>query len=413
VSPEARILRGRCLPYGRGITFWPLVEIVRDAAALREDDTPGQALEKLGELAGAGADDIVARVASAVGLADASFGLDEVFWGARKLFELMASRQPLVIVVEDIHWAEAAFLDLIAHVATSASDAPLLLLATTRPDLFEHRADWSEQGDAFIELKPLSPDESALVVEHLLGDAAVPDEVSKRIVTASEGNPLFVEQLLSMLIDDGLLKREDGRWVPAGDLSDLAIPGTIQALLAARLDLLSLQERSVIEPASVAGLFFARSAVEELVPDPVRPAVEAHLTALSQKQLVRPEETESDLDHRFHHILVRDAAYQGILKRARATLHERFVEWADRVNRETGREVEYEEILGYHLEQAHLYLSELGPLDDHGVQLGVRGGTMLGSAGERAFGSPCFPISARRCGKRESTRGRRSTWTTR
>jgi class 3 adenylate cyclase/tetratricopeptide (TPR) repeat protein len=386
VGADARILRGRCLPYGRGITFWPLVEVVRDAAAFREDDTPPQALEKLAQLAGPGAEDVIARVASAVGLADASFGLDEVFWGTRKLLEAEASRQPLVVVLEDIHWAETAFLDLIVHVATTASGSPLLLLATARPDLFEHRVDWSEQGGTLIELKPLSAEESALVVEHLLGDAAVPDEVSRRIVTAAEGNPLFVEQLLSMLIDDGLLKREDGRWVPVGDLSDLAIPGTIQALLAARLDLLSLQERAVIEPASVAGLFFARSAVEELVPDPVQHEVEAHLTALSQKQLVRPEATETELDHRFHHILVRDAAYQGILKRARATLHERFVDWADRVNRESGREIEYEEILGYHLEQAHQYLSELGPLDDHGRALGARAAALLGAAGRRAFG---------------------------
>jgi class 3 adenylate cyclase/tetratricopeptide (TPR) repeat protein len=394
VGADARILRGRCLPYGRGITFWPLVEIVRDAAAVREDDAPAQALEKLAALAGPGADDVVARVASAVGLAEASFGLDEVFWGTRKLLEAEAARQPLVVVLEDIHWAEAAFLDLIVHVATTASDSALLLLATTRPDLFEHRVEWSEQGGEMLELKPLSAEDSALVVEHLLGDAAVPDEVSKRIVAAAEGNPLFVEQLLSMLIDDGLLTREDGRWAAVGDLSDLAIPGTIQALLAARLDLLSLPERAVIEPASVAGLYFARSAVEELVPDPVRPEVEGHLTALSEKQLVRPEATETELDHRFHHILVRDAAYQGILKRARATLHERFVEWAERVNRESGREIEYEEILGYHLEQAHLYLSELGPLDDHGVELGVRGGVMLGSAGGRAFGRGDMPAAA-------------------
>jgi class 3 adenylate cyclase/tetratricopeptide (TPR) repeat protein len=394
VDADARILRGRCLPYGRGITFWPLVEIVRDAAAVREDDAPAQALEKLAALVGPGADDVVARVASAVGLAEASFGLDEVFWGTRKLLEAEAARHPLVVVLEDIHWAEAAFLDLIVHVATTASDSPLLLLATTRPDLFEHRAEWSEQGGELLELKPLSAEDSALVVEHLLGDAAVPDDVSKRIVAAAEGNPLFVEQLLSMLIDDGLLTREDGRWVAVGDLSDLAIPGTIQALLAARLDLLSLPERAVIEPASVAGLYFARSAIEELVPDPVQPEVEGHLTALSQKQLVRPEATETELDHRFHHILVRDAAYQGILKRARATLHERFVEWAERVNRESGREMEYEEILGYHLEQAHLYLSELGPLDDHGVELGVRGGVMLDSAGKRAFGRGDMPAAA-------------------
>ena len=386
VGSDARILRGRCLPYGRGITFWPLVEIVREIAAIREDDTSAQAVEKLVQRTGPGMDDVVARVASAVGLSEANFGLDEVFWGTRKLLEAEASRHPLVVVFEDIHWAEAAFLDLIVHVAAATSETPLLLLCAARPDLFEHRFDWSERNDALIELKPLSDDESVKVIDHLLGDTPIPDEVNKRIVTAAEGNPLFVEQLLSMLIDDGLLRRESGRWVPVGELSDLAIPGTIQALLAARLDLLSLQERAVVEPASVAGLYFARSAVEELVPEPVRSDVETHLMALRQKQLVRPEATETELDHRFHHILVRDAAYQGILKRARATLHERFVDWAERVNRESGREIEYEEILGYHLEQAHQYLSELGPLDDHGRTLGARAAFRLGAAGRRAFG---------------------------
>ncbi|MGN6429309.1 MAG: ATP-binding protein [Gaiellaceae bacterium] len=382
---NARLLRGRCLPYGRGITFWPLVEIVRDAAGIEQDDSPEAALAKLVQAAGPEADDVVDRVASAVGLGGEDFSLDEIFWGTRKFFEHQAGQQPLVVLFEDIHWAESAFLDLIEYVLKNASGVPLLLVCATRPDLFEHRADWAD-GGALVELEPLTEEQSGRVVQHLLGDAPIPDDARARIVTAAEGNPLFVEQLLSMLIDDGLLRREGDGWVvPEGDLSELSIPGTIQALLAARLDLLSPEERSVIEPASVIGQIFEQPAVEELSPEPVRAAVTEHLGSMTQKQLVRPVQAEGEHEYRFHHILVRDAAYQGILKRARATLHEQFVDWAERVNRERDRGTEFEEILGYHLEQAYQYLSELGPLDDHGLELGRRGSGRLSTAGRRAF----------------------------
>ncbi len=372
----ARLVRGRCLPYGRGITFWPLVEIVRELAAIRDEDSPEQARVKLRELLGPDADDVVARVASAVGLEEAGFPLDELFWGTRKFFELVATERPLVVAFEDIHWAEQAFLDLIDHVATTSTGAPLLIMCATRPDLFEHRADWRHHHERVIELEPLSEEDSALVVGHLLGDSVLPADAQARIVAAAEGNPLFVEQLLSMLIDDGLLRKEEGRWVPTGDLSQLAIPGTIQALLTARLDLLSPQERAVIEPASVIGLLFEQAAVEELVPDPVRTEVDGHLGSMTQKQLLRPQPEHELGDFRFHHILVRDAAYQGILKRARAGLHERFADWAERINRDRNRQ---------NLEQAHQYLSELGPLDEHGLELGRRASSHLASAGRRAF----------------------------
>jgi class 3 adenylate cyclase/ATP/maltotriose-dependent transcriptional regulator MalT len=382
-QPTARILRGRCLPYGRGITFWPLVEIVRDAAGIRDEDPPEVGHSKLLDIAGPGGEDAVERVASAVGLAGTDFPLDEVFWGTRKLLELQAAKQPVVVVFEDIHWAESAFLDLIEHVRATAA-APLLLLCAARPELLEHRPNWSEHGPLF-ELQPLSEEESAEVIEHLLGDAAIPEEVRTRIITAAEGNPLFVQQVLSMMIDDRLLRREDGRWIPTGDLSNLAIPGSIQALLAARLDLLTLEERAVIEPASVIGHVFEEPPVVELAPEAVRADVGTHFVAMTQKQLVRREREESDYDYRFHHILIRDAAYQGILKRARATMHEQFVNWAEEVNRERDRQSQFDEILGYHLEQAYQYLSELGPLDDHGQELGRRSASLLGRAGRRAF----------------------------
>ena len=382
--PRARVLQGRCLPYGRGITFWPLVEIMRDAAGLKEDDPHDAARVKVEQVVGPVAGDVSARLTSAIGLSEATFPLEEIFWATRKFFETEAERQPLVVTFEDIHWAEPALLDLIEYLAATVSGVPLLVLCAARPDLLDHRPDWAERPGAVIELAPLSREESTKVIDNVIGHAPLPVSVRDRVVAVAEGNPLFVEQLLSMLIDDGALRREGGGWVAAGDLSELAIPGTIQALLAARLDLLSSEERVVIESASVIGLFFARAAVEHLA-DLGSAAAEQHLRSMSSKQLVRPDMSQVEADYRFHHLLVRDAAYLGILKRARASMHERFADWAERVNRERDREVEFEEILGYHLEQAYGYLSELGPLDDNGIELGRRAARNLTSAGNRAF----------------------------
>src|SRR5205823_3893270 len=243
-SPGARVVKGRCLPYGRGITFWPLAEIVRETAAIRDDDPPDAARAKLRAVAGDGSDDVVARVASAIGLGAADFGLDEINWGTRRLFEFQAAEQPLVVVFEDVHWAESALLDLVEYVLATAAEVPLLIVCAARPDFLEYRQGWLDRDSSLVRLEPLSDEESALVVQQLLGEAPIPDTARARIVAAAEGNPLFVEQLLSMLIDDGLLRYEDGEWVAAGDLADLAIPGTIQGLLAARLDLLSREERA-------------------------------------------------------------------------------------------------------------------------------------------------------------------------
>jgi predicted ATPase/class 3 adenylate cyclase len=382
-SPEVQLVRGRCLPYGRGITFWPLLEVMRGLAEIRDDDSPAAAIAKLRDLAGDSSEGVVERVAAAIGLSEEEFPLQELFWGVRKLLEGLARERPLVVVFEDVHWAETTLLDLIDHIVGSTHDVPLLVVCAARPELLDHR---DASKGTFIDLQPLSDEESTLVIENVLGDAGLPANVQGRIVEAAEGNPLFVEQMLGMLIDDGLLRRDDGRWVCEGDLSELAVPPSIQALLAARLDLLTPDERAVIEPAAVIGAVFAQPALESLLEEGVRPQLEACLTALVGKRLIRPDSgADGEHRYRFEHILIREAAYQGQLKRSRATLHERFVDWAEGVNRARERETEFEEILGYHLEQAHNYLDELAPLDDHGRELGERGAQYLASAGRRDF----------------------------
>src|ERR687887_897538 len=384
LDAEARIGRGRCLPYGKGITFWPLVELVRDAAGIGEDDPPEVARLKLAQLVPD--DAVVERVSAAVGLSDAQFPVEELFWGARKLVRALAREQPLVVVFDDVHWAEPTFLDLVEHLTDSIHDAPVLLVCPSRPDVVERREGWAEgPRGRRLPLEPLSPAETERVVEHLLGSVEVAPEARARIVEASEGNPLFAEQLLAMLMDGGYLERENGVWRATRTLSELDVPPTIHALLAARLDRLEPEGRAVVEPASVVGLVFPKDAVAELAADGIRTGLDGHLATLERKQLVRPH-ADAQVSYRFNHILIRDAAYQGLLKRTRATLHERFVEGADRVNRDRDRAAEFEEILGYHLEQAYRYLSELGPLDDHGREVGRRAAERLASAGRRAFG---------------------------
>ena len=397
VRDRAQVMRGRCLPYGDGITFWPIVEIVREVAHIREGDPPEAARRRVAAVLGDDRADVADRVGAAVGIVDTPFPVSELFWGIRRFLESLAEDQPVVVHLDDIHWAEATFLDLVAYLTDSIQGAPVLLLCTARTELLERHPDWAQAPrQARIVLTPLSDEDAGRVVENLLGQAGIAPSVQARIVAAAEGNPLFVEQLLSMLIDNGSLRLVDGRWTPAHDLSAISIPPTIHALIASRLDQLPRLERAVIEPASVIGLSFAPSAVRELAPDEAREDIPSHLASLSAKQFVRAgeETSESEASYRFAHILIRDAAYQGLLKRSRADLHERFVEWADRVNAEAGRAQEFEEILGWHLEQAFRYRGDLGPLDDHGTEIGIEASRRLGSAGRRAMARGDMPAAA-------------------
>jgi predicted ATPase/class 3 adenylate cyclase len=380
----ARVVKGRCLPYGDGITFWPLREMVVTAAGIERSDTPEVARERLVECAGDS--EVADRLASASGFGTKAFPLHEINWAARKFMQSLAAGGPVLALVDDIHWAEPAFLDLLENLVATVESGAVLVLATARPELLEKRQEWG-QGEGFIRLvlQPLGPEAATQFVSKRLGGTGLTVEFVARIVDAAAGNPLYLEQLLSMLIDQGMLRHEDGRWSGAHE-SEISVPPTIQALLEARLDALAREEREVAEPASVVGLEFARSAVEWLAPPAVRETIDGQLSALARKQFIRPAESKDEqLVYRFHHQLVRDTVYNGLLKRTRANLHAEFVRWADRLNAESDRGREFEAILGYHLEQAFLYLGELGPLDARAVGLGRDGARRLASAGRRAF----------------------------
>jgi predicted ATPase/class 3 adenylate cyclase len=383
-AEQATVLAGRCLPYGDGITFWPIAEAVRAHAGIVDDDDATEAYEKLVALAEGAGEGVAERLASAIGQSLAPFPMEELFWAVRRLLERLAAERPVVFVIEDVHWAEETLLDLIDHLVRSIDDAPVLLLCPTRPELVEERATWGEhERTTKIELEALDAGESRAMVSELLGGAALDEHILDRIVDAAEGNPLFAEQLLRMLTDEGLIVERDGAWHATRDLSEVTVPPSIQALLAARLDSLANDERAVIEPASVIGYQFPDDALSVLVPDGLALRIAPELATLEHKHLIRPLEDDEERGHRFHHIMIRDTAYDGILKRARADLHERFVAWADVANQDRG--AEFEEILGYHLEQACQYLSELGPLDAKGREIGAEGARRLASAGRRAF----------------------------
>lgn len=389
LDADAKVLRGRCLPYGEGITYWPVAEVVRQAAAIEgTDDNEGAVAKIAGLVAGEGHAGLIAgRVAAIAGLTEMAASAAETFWAIRKFLEVVARPQPLVVVIDDIHWAEPTLLDLIEHIAALSEGASLSLLCLARPELLEARATWSQglTNATSVRLEPLAEAEAESLIEHHLGRAALGDEIRSRIMLAAGGNPLFVEEMLSMLIDGGWLRREDGRWIQVGDLSTLAIPPTISALLAARLDQLPAEERRVLEPASVVGQVFYRGAVAALAATEVGSRVDALLSALSGRDLIGPDTTPfaGEDAFRFRHILIRDAAYEAMPKHLRADLHEGFAAWLERAAGE--RVAEYEEILGYHLNRAYELRAELRLPTEEDRAIAVRAGELFASAGRRAF----------------------------
>jgi tetratricopeptide (TPR) repeat protein len=392
----AQAVRGRCLSYGEGLTFWPLSEIARDAADIT-DDEGAIALTKLIDLVGKDARDVAERIAGAIGLTSATFSLEETFWAVRRFLEILAGDGPLIVLIDDIHWAEPTFLDLLQMLASQERSAPVVITCSARPDLYETHPEWDERivGHTRINLDPLTDEESGEVAANLLGVAELDDEIKKRIVHASEGNPLFVEQMLSMLLDDGVLSRgEDGRWVLIRDVGAVTVPPTIQALLSARLDRLGAMDRVVAERGAVIGQIFFRGAVEELSPDEVRRHVGESLENLTRRELIQPHESTfaGQETHRFMHILIREAAYHALLKRTRGDLHVRFIDWVERMAPE--RLLEFAELNGYHLEQAFFIFQQLTPNDERVWQIGVRGATHLALAGRRALARGDIPAAA-------------------
>jgi tetratricopeptide (TPR) repeat protein len=331
-STGARVVRGRCLPYGAGITYWPVVEVIKQLGGGPTDPAAAAAIRSL------------------LGETNAGTSAEEIGWAFRKLLEEQA---PLVVVFDDIQWGEETFLDLIEHVALLSSGAPLLLLCLARPELLDSRPTWPMT----IRLEPLDNRNAA----GLIG-TDVPDELRARIAAAAAGNPLFIGEMLAMAQEAG---------------AEIEVPSSLKALLAARLDQLDPAERRVLECGSVEGEVFHRGAVQALTPAETQ--VTPRLAALVRRELIRSDRPQfaGEDGFRFRHLLIRDTAYDALPKSLRADLHQRFAAWLQQ-HREL---VEREEIVGYHLEQAAGYLAELGRPD---AIVADEASTQLAAAGRRA-----------------------------
>jgi class 3 adenylate cyclase len=385
----ATVVAGRCLSYGEGLTFWPLREVVEALAGINDGDSAEEARAAIARMLPEDdeAATVVERVAGALGLSEAPAYPRETFWAVRKLLEAAAGQRPLVILFEDAHWAEQTFLELIEHVAAAVRDVPILIVAVARSDLLDARPDFaSGLGNATrIALEPLSGDESRELIGQLIGDREVPADISDRALSAGEGNPLFVEELVRMLVEEPQPDRAEPGASLVGGSSQASVPPTIQALLAARLERLDPAERAVIDAAAVVGRSFSGGALLELIEGDDRSELDLRLRALVGKDLIQAEagRLAGEQTFSFKHALIRDVAYRGVLKEARAELHERYASWLELAAGE--RASEYEEILGYHLARSCRYLAELGPMDERGRELAVQAAARLGSSGQRAL----------------------------
>ena len=408
VEGRARVAAGRCLSYGEGITYWPVVQVIKTLAGVTDTDDPQMIVERVGRLAGVDvgrdgeAEQVRDRIVGLLGLTEAPSLPEETFWAVRRLIE-RHSEQPLVVVIEDIHWAEQTLLDLLEYLEGWTRDAPLLLLCLARPDIGEMRPGWGTMtpNAATIDLRPLGDEQAASLIDNLLGvetSDAAEEPWRKRVINAADGNPLFVEELVRMLLDDGWLKVDRGRCVAVRDVANADMPPTVEALISARIDRLPEAERPVLDRGAVVGKTFYWGAVGELSPDEERPSVGTHLQALVRRDMIQPD--ASDLPgedaFRFRHVLVHDAAYKAIAKETRADLHRRVADWLEV---RAGRLPEWDEIIGYHLEQAARAVLDLGFLDESARTLRDRAVEQLAVVGHRALSRGDMPAAASLLGR--------------
>ena len=395
---EATVAHGRCLSYGEGITYWPLAEVVQ--AILRggraADAEPTRA-SIAALLAGDDKADLVADlILDAVGVGSRGVAVaEETPWAVRKLFEALARRRPLVVVLDDLQWAEPTFVDLVDHVADLSRDAPILLLCLARSELFARYATWGggKLNATSMQLRALDDEASRRLIANLVRHAPLPPAVETQIVRAAGGNPLFAEELWADVVDAKLLAWEHGAWVSAAELGDRLIPQSIHALLAARLDGLPEDERDLITCASVEGTLFHRSAIGELAPHVPDAQLERTIATLVGRDLIRPAAAavEGDEVYAFRHILIRDAAYESLTKHTRAELHERFAAWAERTA--STRVRDFGEIIGYHLEQAYRCRVDLAPAAPDLGRLAGRASEWLAGAGRKARARSDLPAA--------------------
>ena len=353
---------GRCLSYGEAITYHPLIEIVRQLAGADIDEgvTNVMGTDEDSEL-------VARRMRGLVGLSDETASAAETFWAVRKLFEAAAAERPLIVVFEDVHWAEPLLLDLIEYLVGVSSGKAIFVLCLARPELLEWRPSWAVENAtrSVVTLEALPEADARRLVDSLTSGVLGPVETA-RIVRTAEGNPLFLEQLLATDEERG---------------GTATLPPTIHAVLAARIAGLDPAERTVLEHASVEGRNFGWSSVAALLPEGERRQLGEHLMALVRRQLIQPNPAASSVEDafRFTHVLIQEAAYEGVPKEVRADLHERLA-------RRLGSKSESEdEIVGFHLERSYRCRVELGLVGEHERELAAEATVRLEAAGRKAL----------------------------
>jgi class 3 adenylate cyclase/tetratricopeptide (TPR) repeat protein len=381
-SSGARVVRGRCLPYGRGITYWPLIEILRDDTGITLADERDVAVQKLDRWLGELLHDdpqrpaIRARLSVMLGFeAPESVMPDtpaervdrELGWGMRRYLEAVAKAAPLILVVDDLQWAEPPVVTLIEQLVERVAEAPMLVISIARPEFLEKHRDWGagKPNSTTITLDPLSPQDTGTLISRLLEIEALPAELRDQIIERSAGTPLFCEEFIQMLIDEGRLVHEGSSWRATGPIEQIRVPQSISAVLAARLDGLGERERNVIQAASVVGQRFQLRQLEELAGGS---DVEETVESLRRKGLVIGGDGADD-DLAFRHLLIRDAAYASLPKSERAALHDRF---GTALEQQAGDPQQLTEILAHHAEQAFTLSKELGLSGDVFLNRGRR-----------------------------------------
>lgn len=393
---RATVLSGRCPSYGEGSTSWPLAEVLYEAAGVAPGEPRPAARAKIAALLEGHADAALlsAKLAQAIGLTEGRAPLAEAFDAFVALFGWRARRAPLVLFFDDIHWAEPTFLDALRRVL-ERGHGPILVLCAARSELAERHPSWlgGELTGRSLTLRRLADEHCERLVRYVLGPEGG-EAVSATLVHAAEGNPLFLEELLAMVIDEGLLVDHQGRYVLELDPGALRVPPSIQALLEARLDRLDVSARAVAEAAAVIGEWFEASELAALLAPEQAARLAEGLEALIDRELIEPEERpRGGASFRFHHALIREVTYEAMPKQLRAELHERRADWLEHNARGWSRRLQ--ELLGHHLERAYDYRVQLGGAGDHALGLARRAGEQLGSAGHKALMRKDFPAAAR------------------
>lgn len=395
IEGSGRILLGRCLSYGEGITFWPIAEALKEAAGIVDlDGSRDEAAERLASFVGEAPDRdlLVPRLSAALGLSNEVVGAQEVMWAVRGLLQYLAQQGPVVVVIEDIHWAEPTLLDLVEYLTTFMQDVPVMILTVGRGELLEKRPEWLARTTV-IHVGPLEQDDARNLIRKVLNDDPLPAQVERRVLEAAQGNPLYVQEILKMMLEQRLLERKADHWEATAELEGFEAPRTIQALLAARLERLPQEERAVVQRGSVVGKAFWFGAVSALTTEDLRSDIGRYLQSLIRKDVLEPQSSEiaGEDSFRFEQTLMRDAAYGALPKQHRADLHEKVADWL--IQRAGDRVREYEDVLGHHWEQAVLLRRSLGIEDERTRQLAGKAGEVLAGSGRRALASGDLPAA--------------------